>query len=349
MAITAVFLQVRGPLTQTKDRATIEDVYRVICDSVTDDQEFVLANMSVGNAPANVPVYYSPHPQNPSLGLYDQTIKTVEDGNVLAWDVVCRYSSNSNDFDSGGNSSDGPLGAFYQNPLDKPPEISIGTVSVERAVPFDVDTGLPIVSTAYQPFDPPVVDEVKNSTLVITRIETGFTDAKRRTYLNKINSEAFGDKVKGSVLMKDLTASILWVNNNLYWKVRYELEWADPDLWIPDSSNGSVFIYHRTADGTWVTLTKGTDELYSWDDYVPNLDWKMLKTPGDEDTAEDIWVTDTGPVARSSADTSEDAPANSPFDLDRLGQPGVGKNHYIRVRRKKLVDFSPLNLPGDVD
>lgn len=342
MSIVRIVLWDRSNVSTTPERKTLTDIYRVITDDPTNDQAYVEQNMSSGSVPgpATVPIYYTEHPVYATMGLLTQTVKSV-DRNPYAWEVVCEYSSNQDDFESGGNSSDTPLGAFYQNPLNTPPDLRLGSVNLTRSFEYDLN-GTLVGTIAGEPFDPAFEHDEKNTLFTISRIETGFSDDKRRTYINKVNSSSFGGRPRGSVLMRDISAEAKWVGNTLYWKVNYELEYAPTDR-IP-------------LPALIANAAAGPDaDYWSWDLYAPNVGFKMIN--GTTGKLEDIWLdfsADGAPIPFSKADKdgdNADAPTNSPWRLDAYGLPITNPyedTFYMWFRRFEAVDFSALNLPGDI-
>lgn len=342
MSIVRIVLWERGDLVTTPERKTLRDVYRVFTDDVANDRDYIDQNMSsgAGPGPATVPIYYTAHPVYATLGLLEQSISQV-DRNPYAWEVSCDYSSRQEDFESGGNSSDTPLGAFYENPLDTPPDLRLGSVNLTRSFEYDLNGQL-VGTIAGEPFDPPFEHDEKNTLFTVSRIETGFSDTKRRTYINKVNSGSFGGRPRGSVLMRDITAEAKWVKNTLYWKVNYEMEYA-PTHRIPFPA-----LIANAAPGP-------DADYWSWDLYAPNVGFKMINDTTGQ--LEDIWLdwsADGAPIPFSDADKDgdqADAPTNSPWRLDVDGLPITdpeASTFYMWFRRFEAVDFSALNLPGDV-
>lgn len=114
-----------------------------------------------------------------------------------------------------------------ENPLDAPPEVSWTFAQFERPVDQDVN-GNPIVNTAGDPFDPPLMRDDSRPVLEIVRNEPSFDPNLAKGYKDRVNTDVFFDQAPGTVKVANITGRRKYNQNiGLYYEVKYEFAFQD--------------------------------------------------------------------------------------------------------------------------
>lgn len=220
-----------------------EVVYQVITDNMADGTAIILLAPGL---PALYSFYVAGHEYDTGSVLTEYSPKRTADPCI--WEVTCKYQSWAtilsgirgvnpelqkalSDLASGTSNQQLPGGFDSQNPLSRPPRISVGSRSFIRALEFDLN-GKACVNGSRERFDPPVDYDDKRLVVTITRNEAcplNLTTVKR--YQNAVNSDVFlGQDAKSGKMT--ISANLQFENKVLFWELTYEIEFRD-DLWDP--------------------------------------------------------------------------------------------------------------------
>lgn len=152
------------------------------------------------------------------LGAYCTSINascTAVDG--LQWEVTAEY---------------GPYDANVApaNPVERPIEISWGFDQFQRVAERDANDD-PIVNSAGEPFDPPVMIDDSRSVLTITRNESTYNDELAADFKDSINLDVFWGKAPGTVKVMMISAQLKRDQDiGWYWVVTYQFQ-VDKNGW----------------------------------------------------------------------------------------------------------------------
>jgi hypothetical protein len=158
------------------------------------------------------------------LGSFVQSIEARETGELLAgmgllWHVTVQYDGVDPTQD----------GEADDNPLNKPVEWRYGTNRFERVVDKDV-SGVAVLNTAGQPFDPPLVIDDSRPVIQATRNEATFSPAAAYAYKDVVNSATWFGGAAKTWKCNAITAKREWHGTLEYYVVDYEFEY-NPNTW----------------------------------------------------------------------------------------------------------------------
>ncbi len=129
------------------------------------------------------------------------------------WDVEIEYSTKSLE-----------PGQQNDNPTERPPDVAWESERVEEVADLDRN-GNPILNTAGQPYDPPLMRDYKLRTLVYTRNEPTFDWSLSLDYEDTINSSTFLGKPAFTWRVLDIDARRAFEEGELFWVVTYRLQY----------------------------------------------------------------------------------------------------------------------------
>jgi hypothetical protein len=154
------------------------------------------------------------------LNAYAYSLGAVqEEGDSLGWIVTIEYGPYSALFAGGGPT---------QNPLLQPIDVSWQTRSQQTVVDQDIN-GLPIVNTAGDPFDPPLMEDQPRATLTVVRNEATFNQSLQIQYYNAVNSDVFANYNPLMARVLNIgSKSMFHQDAGWYYQVTYEFEFLDP-------------------------------------------------------------------------------------------------------------------------
>lgn len=187
--------------------------FRVICD---DGDKPHLAKTADG-----IPRKGDPHPDNAAATCRSVSVDQEhnEDFNWV-FIVTCNYSTKLPP--SGASNPD-----EIENPLLRPAIYEWSEEFDERPMdkafdPTDHETVVPVVNSAFEPFDPPPTKETSIRVLTITRNEPTFDPRPLdSTYKGKTNDAAFLGYSAGEVLFASVQATRNLENGVFFWSVMY--------------------------------------------------------------------------------------------------------------------------------
>ncbi len=182
MSIVSVnedFVSRTGAWTVDEGRKYVR-IFRVLMSSTYDGP-----NLAIQGCGVNRGDQYQPNGNEFEFdnNAYAHTLTaTQEDGDGLGWLVVVEYGPYSSLWAGGGPT---------QNPLMQPIDVEWDWRTQEIVADIDVD-GNPILNTAFDPFDPPLMEDDPRPLLTVVRNEPTFNVAQAIQYRNAVNSDAFG-------------------------------------------------------------------------------------------------------------------------------------------------------------
>jgi hypothetical protein len=158
---------------------------------------------------------------------------TQEDGDSLGWLVTVEYGPYSTLFAGGGPT---------QNPLLQPIDVKWSMRSQEIVVDIDIN-GNPILNTAFDPFDPPLMEDDPRPVLTVTRNESTWNQALQIQYRKAINSDPFAGYQPLMSKVLDISAdSIFHQDVGWYYQATYQFEFMPPT-----SQTTGINGYRRTV------------------------------------------------------------------------------------------------------
>lgn len=245
-------------------------VFLVLCDDVADGPEAaeIADTLPAGMA---IPSIGDAHP-----GDADKFVRSVEAkpeaGEPCEFRVTVQYSTPV----ASGPGEEDP----EENPLARPMTIGWGStktsVPVERATFIDGELewpDIPVESSAYEVFDPPIMRDFGRRVLTITHNEATFDSALAIVYTDAVNEEAFVGCAPGTVKIASITASRHYENEVWYWAVEYQFD-VNPDGW-------NLFIVDRgtrvldAAGEKSVTAKDGDGNPYNSPIHLDGNGWKL--------------------------------------------------------------------------
>lgn len=175
-------------------------------------------------------------------------------GTQLVYDVVAEYGARSDATET-----------TYDDPVLRPPDLSFEGALFRKAVVKDLD-GKAVVTSAGQPYDPPLEIDVSRSRLVVVQNEEYAPANPLETmagkvfaYNNTINAATFLDAEPGKLRVR-LRADRQFENDTYFWRVTYELDWHE-EGWLSEGElldsgtierkpkDGGGFIFHDIIGG----------------------------------------------------------------------------------------------------
>jgi hypothetical protein len=163
---------------------------------------------------------------------------------------------------------------IIENPLNAPVEKKFHTEKFERPLRRDI-RGLPLVTTANNPFAEPVTVPVNGTKITYIRNEAFYSDTLAAQYNGKINSVQFGEYPAFTVL-SSISAERKIDNGIIYYQVTYEFTY-DPytyHLFLLDADYRNIrgAIFFDPTNGTplsTVSLLDGNGfALRDWKNYL---------------------------------------------------------------------------------
>jgi len=279
-------------------------VFKVTCNSVSDGPAVVLkANDGV----TRIPRYWESYPGD-SLALCIKVGEAVPYEDRLHWIIPVEYGPRNNDRPERVPSSSSQL---YANPLRKPPEISFGSVTIDKEVDraykvgdFRNNPSDPIHNSAGQPFDPSLTQPETHVLIYIVKnrgsIGTdNFSPADIYSYESTVNSG--GIRIAGINLpsmyarMNRVTGTKKYyeATGDSYYEVSYEVE-INPVGWQRKVLDQGFY----TRDAVTGVLSKITDSDGEFIQEPVMLDGSGQKLAVGADpvrlTYNTYWATDWG-------------------------------------------------------
>ena len=230
--------------TDSSFKRSYTRVFEVLSDDFADGPITVAAAVGLGLGNT----YQSGNDVDLGAFVQDIEAREVERGQEIGlWNVTVQYGGV--DPTQGGENADG-------NPLNKPIEVRWGSERYERVVDEDIN-GDPIVNSAGDPFDPPLVIDDSRPVLQITRNEATFDAGLADAYKDTINSEPWrGNDAKTWKVAEITGKREFHAEFGYYYVVDYEFHFR-PETWTKRVLNqgmraksGSTRKAIATSDGT---------------------------------------------------------------------------------------------------
>lgn len=204
---------------------TLYRVYVVVAD-LTDSEDFVRANFGAGLSP---PVtLFSGHPDDAfarcrSISA-DFQEKFNDDGTMRALWVVRAEWGYINPFEA----------ATSGDPADIPIRVTIEGIKTEKPADFDIHDN-PIVNSAGDPYDPPVIREQLACVIKIERKEKSLAPAQILAFANKVNSAPWQGLDQTTCKMDPplIVPAYSQFLDVIYYEVSYTIHY-NPDGWQPE-------------------------------------------------------------------------------------------------------------------
>ena len=232
----------RNGSVTSQPSASSTRVFNVSTDSITDDDQVVLAHASCPK-PGDV------HPNNSSLGCVSVTA-SVRESSELHWQVTAEYSTFG-----------GTLLPWQEieNPLDRPVRLIFSWVDYEavmeeaywQRVPGDTFDGFKsIVSNIVgEYFDPPPMTTMKYPSLSVVRNEATLDLGKVIDYTDTLNSNAFSlagrSVAKHQCWCHSINIGELQVENNVFfYQYTYTFHFARVD-WLRRIANVGLMRWNQ--------------------------------------------------------------------------------------------------------
>lgn len=222
----------------------------------------------------------------------------------LSYRVVLDYKPiDPAEFGAGG----GGLVNWIMAPWTAPPVLKWSSADMDWAITHDRE-GKPILNSADDPFDPPIVTQLTIPVATITRVEKAFDPDWILVFRNRVNKDPWLGWPAESVLCQDLTGDRIF----------------DPDWgWLWTTTYTLAFKPSRTADN-------GAVMDAGWDAYVLNAGLRERKNG----TLRPIMLGN--------------APASSPLPLDDDGEYDPNVAIYRRFKIHRTANFDDFNFPTNL-
>ena len=146
------------------------DTYQVILDAVPVGPDLALNASAGGTSIPNMGAYY---PGSPTIRCRKVGPAQQSPDSRLVWEVPVEYDDQS-DF------------TWFDNPLNRDPDITFGTVSYEVPVEKDINSK-PIVNSTGDAFVPGLLENETRLVVTITRNLSTWSGSNRLQYVNTIN------------------------------------------------------------------------------------------------------------------------------------------------------------------
>jgi hypothetical protein len=157
------------------------------------------------------------------------------------WHVTAKYTSGDRSRYSKFSPERGDERGSDANPLQRPPIVIWGQQKVQRVLEFDMSqqavgqNGQPVLNSAGDPFDPPVVVEDTYPTLTYIRNEGTFDPGVPIAYKDAINNDVFLGAPQYCSKVDGITARSNVENNLQYFEVTYQFSFR---RWNPPVEKG---------------------------------------------------------------------------------------------------------------
>lgn len=197
-----------------------------------------------------------------------------------------------------------------QDPLDQPTQYERETVVTQDVMTRDAE-GKIVADTNGREFDPPIMDDIYDTALTLTKNYAAFSEATANAYSGAINSDTFNGNPPGTCKILGISARRVTEGDLLYWNVSVRIGVRTPK--VPG----------ETADKVWYRR-------------VLNQGFYYRNAPTD------------APSAAVRAKDPEGNPSVKPVLLKEDGtlQTDLNNPHwlYFRSPHSKLLPFADLNL-----
>lgn len=204
--------------------------------------------------------------------------------------------------DSGGGAI---LNNWIMAPWTAPPSLDWASEQVEWAITHDRD-GEPILNTAGDPFDPPILDSFSIPIATVSRVEKSYNPLWIPNYENTTNKNAWLGWAAETVLCKSIAGS----------------RFIDPDWGV---------LWNVTYSYAFKPTVKAVDDTViqaGWDAYVLNAGLREKKDGK------------LRPIHLGNAPTSTPLPLDDDGKYNPTGEP-----KYLTFKVKRTSDFDDFNMP----
>ncbi len=191
---------------------------------------------SVACGAAGIPAMYAAHPNHANA--YAVAIWAEKTENRYVWLVHVAYET--------------PQGRQYaENPINDEVQFVWGTRTTILAIEWDKD-GKAVLNSAYDPFDPPIQEDLYDLTLIIVRNEASYTPATAHTYVNSLNNGNI--TIAGLAItaregkLVDFSAEKLERNGYDYYRVVYRIEF-NANTWDKQILDQGIYERKPAEDG----------------------------------------------------------------------------------------------------
>ena len=187
---------------------------------------------------SGVPSLYASHPSDSSLYVKDKDVEAI---GPFDYKVIVHYTTIA-------ELGTGQAVSPFTLPLDQPWEIEWGFTVMNIRIDRDLLNN-PILNSAGQSIDPPVMWEFYDPILRISRNESFYDDKAASDYINSINSDYFNGYPPNTARCIEFSARRAYTAGLFYWKVSYQFQ----------------FHWHDWAyqQWDWTTLARFLDEGYA--------------------------------------------------------------------------------------
>jgi len=212
MSVTSVnqLAEQRGGL-KTNDGREYFRTYLVTTNSAATSEATVI------NA-TGIPAIGTAHPDDAGSFVVGIEPSPVDEGR-LVWHVRVRYRTRDRI----------TRVQVADNPLNEPPVVTWSDYAVQYVLEKDRNDAA-IVSSAGEPFDPPIQDEKYYPMVTIERYASSYSPSTAFSYYNTTNNAQTtiaGFTVNaGQALLKRFTGQNVYINNQQYWRVQYQVMFA---------------------------------------------------------------------------------------------------------------------------
>jgi hypothetical protein len=192
--------------------------FRVIMNEVTDGPAEAISVIGIERGDPYVTI--NALEQDPNS--YVQTMRaTQEEGDALGWIVTVEY---------GWYDSNEAGGGPTQNPLLMPIDVAFSFRDYQVVCDRDIN-GNPILNSAFDPYDPPIMINVPNQVLTVTRNEAAYDSAFAYMYRNSISQDSFAGATALFAKCIAITPKNLFHQDvGWYYQMTYEFELLNPRL-----------------------------------------------------------------------------------------------------------------------
>ncbi len=173
--------------------------------------------------------YITINSSDPNAFITELSAQRGDPGNPLEWIVTVSYAWYSVNEVGGGPEA---------NPLLMPIDVSWGFKDYDHVVEMDID-GKPVLNSAKDPYDPPLVIQVPNQLMTVVRNEAYYNVGAAYAYRNSINQDSFAGQSPHFAKCFGITPKNLFHPTvGWYYQVTYEFEFMNPR----NSADGKGFV-----------------------------------------------------------------------------------------------------------
>lgn len=239
--------------------------FRVQLDTISSRNaiDAKLADLS-GQGGLRVPRLGDPHPVDLAARCTAVEAESVND-DPRDYLIVCEYKT----FSGRGSNQDGEQA--IELPLQRPPAVDIGTWTLRRPFTKDLQNRA-VVSSAGEPFDPPLEQEVRATVLIYEHNVQSNPLTRIGAFRSTVNAAPFLIGAKFHAFVRDMTARHVFEAGQSYWRERIEIAFL-PFLQL--DGNGNEIGWQPYI------LDQGVDELNDDGDRVriTDADGNQVVTP----------------------------------------------------------------------